>query len=116
MEKGKKIISLGLASMLSLGMLTGCGQSSTQAEVAKEPEVMSSVVNAFDSFSTNPGIKEFSPYEHVFFIRYDTLELSSNSYSENVSGGSITIPEGYEILFMQNFEERNGYRSQTRGG
>lgn len=117
MEKKNKVISLALASMISLGMLTGCGAADVQAEVSKDPEVQEEVreiveadVHYFEQFYEVPEAKVFEPGEHVIFIRYNYA-----GSAENFTSGRVDIPEGYEIINIENYTEKDGYGSQTSG-
>lgn len=51
---------------------------------------------------------EFEPYTHVFYKRYST------SNDLNIEG-QVVIPEGYEILEIENFEHSLTRSSETRG-
>lgn len=119
MEK-RKLISLTLALAMSTGLLSGCNKQ-TQAYVSGDPETVvvtdrekylaenqeetlkNNDINKIDSFETSPGSKEFEAGQHVFMIRYDLLEELGYEIANNINSLSITIPEGYEILSMENF-------------
>ena len=60
-----------------------------------------------------PNSKIYEPYEHVFYLRYDTL--TQKNISKDVYGGQIVIPKGYEILEIENFNENFSNGSQTGG-
>lgn len=105
--KSATAISLCLALGLSL---TGCSTGGTVTENQKQkPAVEQVAVQEVQA----PENRTFEPYEHVFYLRYDTL--TKKEFSERVYGGQIVIPEGYEILEIENFNEYRGYGSQTRG-
>ena len=128
MEK-KKIISLTLALALSTGLLSGCSNK-TQAHVSGDPSAIvvtdreqylasneieresSLMDNQIDSFDKSPGSKEFDVGEHVFMVRYSYLESFNYSRSQNIDRLSITVPEGYEILSIENFSGQ-GYKLGT---
>lgn len=116
MEK-RKVVSLGLASMISIGLLAGCGAKDVQAEVSIDPEVQENIkeiietdVHYFEQFYEAPEAKTFEPGEHVIFIRYNYVGTA-----ENFTSGRVDIPEGYEILNIENYTEKDGYGSQTSG-
>lgn len=116
MEK-KKIISLTLALALSTSLLTGCGDK-TQAHVSGDAEsivitdreqyeaslpVVNDSSNRIDNFEVAPDVKEFEPGEHVFMIRYDLFDELGYSNAESINSLSITVPDGYEILNLDNY-------------
>lgn len=119
MEK-RKLVSLTLALAMSTGLLAGCAKQ-TQAFVSGDPEMVvvtdreeylaenqdevleNTEINKIDSFESSPGSKEFEAGEHLFMIRYDFLEELGYDVAENINSLSITIPEGYKILSMENF-------------
>ncbi len=105
--KSATAISLCLALGLSL---SGCGTGSTVTENQKQKPAVEQV--AVEEVQA-PKSRTYEPYEHVFYLRYDNL--TNERYSENVYGGQIVIPEGYEILEIENFNEDIGYGSQTKG-
>lgn len=114
----KRIISLALAMALSTGLLTGCGDK-TQAHVSGDSEsivvtdreeylasndvITDQSFNKIDSYETVPEAKEFEPGEHLFMLRYDLLDELGYYNPESINSLSISIPEGYEILSMENF-------------
>lgn len=57
----------------------------------------------------------FKPYQHLFFTRIDITGESSKFYTENPFSGSINISEKYKVFDIEDFNERDGYGSQTRG-
>lgn len=60
--------------------------------------------------------RTFEPYQHLFFVRVDLFLNTDESHAEKFNGGSINIPEGYKVLTIENFNEREGKKgSQTRG-
>lgn len=119
MEK-KKIISLTLALALSTGLLSGCCNK-TQAHVSGDPSAIvvtdreqylasneieresSLMDNQIDSFDKSPGSKEFDVGEHVFMVRYNFFDSLGYSNAESIDRLSISVPEGYEILNLENF-------------
>lgn len=65
MKKSTKYISLALAGMLTLGALTGCGKSSTQADSAKET---ASKVDVLVQYNDKPEEKVFDVGEHTITV------------------------------------------------
>ncbi|MDE5888507.1 MAG: hypothetical protein K2H20_00635 [Bacilli bacterium] len=117
MKNKKRIVSLALSGMISMGMLAGCGAKDVQAEVSTEPEVIEEVreiVEAnecyFEQYYEVPEARTFEPGEHVIFIRYNYVGSAGNFTS-----GRVDVPEGYTILNIENYTERDGYGSQTSG-
>ena len=103
--------ALAVSLCLALGItLSGCSTGGTVVENTKQKPVVEQV--AMQEVQV-PANKVYEPYEHVFYLRYDNL--TEEKYSEKVYGGQIVIPEGYEILEIENFNEYIGYGSQTRG-
>ncbi len=120
MEK-KKVVSLALVSMISMGMLAGCGSTEMIEEqtgaiksdspvVEESYEISDFEKQYFEQYVEIPEAKTFAPGEHVFFIRY-----SYTASSENFTSGRVEVPEGYEILEIENYNEYVGYGSQTSG-
>lgn len=112
----RRIISLTLALAISTGLLSSCANQ-TQADVSEDTIAMDvvqtetkndvSVVDdstyTIDNFDEVPESKEFEAGEHVFMIRYDILDELGYHNSESVNSLSITVPEGYSVLNMENF-------------
>ena len=113
----KRIISLTLALALSTGLLSGCSDK-TKTEVSDNTEsiviadsekyedtlsVVNGSTNRIDHFEEAPEIKEFDPGEHVFMVRYHLLDELGYLNAESINSLSITVPEGYEILKLDNF-------------
>ena len=48
----------------------------------------------------------------MYFERY---YLGRTIYAENITGGSVSIPEGYSVYDIENFNEESGRGSQTGG-
>ena len=109
--KKRKIVSLLLATTLSTSMLAGCANTNTERVTdTKQSPALEQVIEEQALENRN-----YEPYEHVFFKRYYISNMGSSYYSEKKSGGQIEIPEGYEILEIENFTEKIGYGSQTAG-
>ncbi len=110
MEK-RKVISLVLALAMSTGLMTGCG-SSTQTDVVEDtqsivettkPAVVDTETHRVDAYEEMPEVKVFEPGEHVFMIRYNLLDELGYSSSKGVNSASISVPEGYEVLDLENY-------------
>ncbi len=108
MEK-RRAISLVLALAMSTGLLAGC-EASTKTEVSDntqsivetvEPTIVDS--NRVDNYEEMPEVKVFEPGEHVFMIRYNYFDELGYRDAESVNSASITVPEGYEVLDVENF-------------
>ncbi len=117
MKNSKKMISLALASMMSVGLLSGCGAKEANAEVGSETEVVEEVreivegeEHYFEQYYEVPEAKVFEPGEHVFFLRYNY-----SGSAENFTSGRVDVPNGYDILEIENYTEKDGYGSQTGG-
>ena len=110
MEK-RKIISVGAALLLSAGLLTGCGKTETTpvTDAKPSPALEQAIVH-----EDQVEKKVYEPYEHVFFKRYYNGVYEVGRV-DTITGGQIVIPEGYEILEIENIIEKNGYGSQTAG-
>lgn len=107
--KKSRFVSLSLTLAISIGLLTGCGKS-TDAEVVEEAEpVVVMIQKELEIFENKPEDKIYEPYEHVFFYRYYT------GNAENVMGGVITVPDGYEILQINNYNEYVSDGSESKG-
>ncbi len=60
-----------------------------------------------------PSDQEFEPYEHVFYRRYELSDSYMNTSS--ITHGQVEIPEGYEILEIENYIDTKGRGSVTKG-
>ncbi len=107
----RKIASLALSGVLATAMLSGCSNNDNdqQRKLLAEEKNSPTLEQVADAQLQK---KIYLPYEHVFFKRYYS---SKNVYAERVLGGQVEIPEGYEILEIENFNEKYGYGSQTGG-
>lgn len=112
MEKrkvGALILSMGIAAAL----LSGCSLDQDTTEIVtdtKKPATMATT--QVEEEQRKIEKKKFAAGKHVYFKRYYNAE---NKYAEDIMGGQITIPEGYEILDIENFTEKYGKGSQTGG-
>ena len=104
--KKTRVVSLLLASSIALSLLTGCTQTQ---KVEKEPTEITTVAE-----QTVPEPKRYEPYDHFFFVRYNIVS-GNNHYAEQISGGQIERPDGYEILDIENWNMTKYKSSQTGG-
>lgn len=54
----------------------------------------------------------YEPYEYVFFKRYE-INVDSNC-AKYIYDGQIEVPEGYEILAIKNYSEKDSCNNGTR--
>ena len=108
----KKLAALALSGVLATTMLSGCSsKNSTEEQIYAAPKTVATLEQV-QLAEMQPEKKIYLPYEHVFFTRY---YIAKGKYSEKILGGQIEIPAGYEILEIENFNEKYGYGSQTGG-
>ena len=107
MKKGK-VVSLLLTTALAATLLTGCGKTGT--EIAGETKTKPAMEQVAVVEQVVPEKKVYQPYEHVYFQRF-----YNDTYTEDIYGGQIIIPEGYEILEIENVIKKAGYGSRTAG-
>ena len=113
MEKRKVALLLLMAS-LATATLSGCTTENTDnllADVKQDPKMATTEVVEEEKKVEK---KTYKAGEHVFFKRY-RMTTGSGYYAEEFTGGQITIPEGYEILDIENYAEYVGKGSQTGG-
>jgi hypothetical protein len=106
-----KVTSLLLATAIAATLLTGCATSEqvvTQEAVEKARSTTSSDFVVSSKEELEP--KVYQPYEHVFMIRH-----YCGKYAESISSIQISVPEGYEVVSIQNFSESEYKSSQTGG-
>ena len=106
--KKTRVVSLLLAGAISLTMLTGCTQTK-KVESQKEGTTVTTVEE-----QNVPEPKRYEPYDHFFFVRYNIVS-GNNHYAEQISGGQIERPDGYEILDIENWNMTKYKSSQTGG-
>lgn len=102
----KNLAVFGLASTLGFS-LSGCGVTSDSADVTKE----SSASEEIEDIDIEES-KYFDVGEHLFFERY---YLASSVNSQDIAGGSVSIPEGYSVYDIENFTYPYRYGSETGG-
>ena len=112
MKKSKKnLMALALASVIGVSSLTGCTVEETdenqiESTVMEDEPVEEEPVEE----EQLPEVRIFEPYTHVFFARtYNDPDTST------ITGGQVEIPEGYEILDIENWAQKAGPGSRTPG-
>lgn len=122
MKAIKKLAVFSTVGVLSMTSLTSClGKINTEEEPNQPPQTKeemfmeNTALEQLQEEAKDGEKRAFEPYQHLFFIRVDLLLDSSESHAENLKSGSINIPEGYKVFDIENFSERDGYGSQTRG-
>lgn len=103
-EKVYKIITTALAATLVVAIPSTIYNTTVDFLDAKEKQEQ----------SEKPSNQEFEPYEHVFYRRYELLNPSKDDTS-SITEGQVEIPEGYEILEIENYTDTKGRGSVTRG-
>ncbi len=108
----KKVKSLVAAIVIGTTLLTGCSSDKapvvedTAAMETTEPTISVTVgTNRIDIFEEQPEAKEFEAGEHIYMSRY---HVRRSIGVENVSGVSITVPEGYQVLDFENYISLGG--------
>ena len=96
--KKRKVASILLAAAIATTLLTGCDNTGATMSNSSNSYAVEQVASQETQI---PKTKTYAPYEHVFYVRYSNL--TNKRYSEKVSGGQIEIPEGYEILEIENW-------------
>lgn len=142
--KKRDVISLLLWSTITVGLSACCyGRDDTCAKVCSETQsivendsvdsyhseeeevyyldsvdavVVDKDTNGIDSFEKMPEVKVFEAGEHVFMIRYRLLK-GSYGLAYSINSASITVPDGYEVLDMENYNSQsvNHDNDQTYG-
>ena len=93
----KKLAVFGLIGTLGFS-LPGCG--STTSEYSDDDNVAVETDSTDDEKASET--KYFDVGEHLYFERY---YLGRTIYAENITGGSVSIPEGYSVYDIENFNE-----------
>ena len=109
-ETGEKIgATVMISLMLGLGITYACTAANVATKNQSNPQTeLVAIVE-----EEVPEVVTYEPYEHVFYRRYNNL--TKDSYATEVFSGQIEIPEGYEILEINNYDEKLGNGSQTGG-
>lgn len=94
----------GLVGTLGCFSLTGCGASSDDTN-DQDKEATRQEVTADEE-------KYFDVGEHLFFERYS---ITDSADAPDVTGGSVSIPEGYSVYDIENFTRKYGRGSETGG-
>lgn len=103
----KNLAIFGLIGTLGFS-LSGCG--STTSEYSDDNNVTVEIDSHSDENISET--KYFDVGEHLFFKRY---YLGGTIYAEDITGSSISIPEGYSVYDIENFNQEYGRASQTGG-
>lgn len=103
----KKLAVFGLIGTLGFS-LPGCG--STTSEYSDDDNVAVETDSTDDEKASET--KYFDVGEHLYFERY---YLGRTIYAENITGGSVSIPEGYSVYDIENFTYPYRYGSETGG-
>lgn len=122
----KKLAIYSIVGAISLSELTGCLRKNSERENSDNayievPKTEEAIFNSNQALNQiQLEVKEgetrtFESYQHLFFIRVDLLSDASVYNAENINGGSINIPDGYQVLTIENFTEVDRNASQTRG-
>ncbi len=90
----KNLATFGLVGTLSCFPLAGCGASSDETNINKEEKVSIETEDIDES-------KYFDAGEHLFFERYYLN-------AQEITGGSISIPERYSVYDIENFSSIYG--------
>ena len=102
----KKLSLYATISTLGMSTFVGCGHS----EDTNQEEVIAEESSKEQEDVTE--IKYFDVGEHLFFERY---YLTSSVDSQDIAGGSVSIPEGYSVYDIENFTRPYRYGSETGG-
>lgn len=100
----KKLSLCATVGTLGMSSFVGCGHSE---DTAKEEAVTEE-----SSQEEVTDTKYFDVGEHLFFERY---YLTSSADSQDIAGGSVSIPEGYSVYDIENFIRPYRYGSETGG-
>ena len=105
--KKNNVIATALALAIGTTMLTACNN---EAEVTNEEDQTNLFTDLY--MGVNEGdVYTFEPYEQLFFIRYSEEGVKAR----DTKGGSVEIPDGYEVVAVEQFFEPVYNSPQTRG-
>ncbi len=109
----RKVGALILSMAIATTLLSGCDLDNENENKILTETKQAATMETTQAVEEQKKVekKKFAAGQHVFFKRY----YSNGEYSEKILGGQIVIPEGYEILDIENFTEKWGYGSQTGG-
>lgn len=115
MDCKKAIISGALLAMLAFGVVSIVDIARTNAKISSEVDTPDGVkqiedIYYFEQYNEVPEAKTFEPGQHVIFMRYNYTGIAAD-----FKGGSVKVPEGYEIMDIENYTNKIGASSQTRG-
>lgn len=100
----KKLSLCATVGTLGMSSFVGCGhlEDTAKEEAVTEESSQEEVTDT----------KYFDVGEHLFFERY---YLTSSVDSQDIAGGSLSIPEGYSVYDIENFIRLYRYGSETGG-
>ena len=103
-----KIIKTAVALTLGSTLLTACSVEKNEPEENISNDMISELYQGVEV-----GDKQvFEPYEHLFYVRYHEMEYLEETTEIK---GSIAIPEGYEILQIDQYREPSYSTNRTAG-
>ncbi len=102
-EKVYRMLTTALAATLVVSIASPIYRTAVDCLEAKEKQEQ----------IEKPSDQEFEPYEHVFYRRYELSDSYMNTSS--ITNGQVEIPEGYEILEIENYIDTKGRGSVTKG-
>ncbi len=103
-----KILKTAVALTLGSTLLTACASQESKQEENTETGIVSELYQGVEI-----GDKQvFEPYEHLFYIRYRELEFLDDGTEIK---GNIVIPDGYEVLQIEQYNEPSYSTSRTAG-
>lgn len=125
MRKIKKLAVYSTIGALVMTNITGClGQRKEVAEKGKKDTCIETTQTEEEIFNNNSSLEHlqehvkegetriFEPYQHLFFVRVDLYSQTGEYNPENISGLSVSLPEGYKVLTIENFSI---YKGETAG-
>ena len=121
----KKLVTYSTISTLSLACITGClnkssnDEKNVRIEKTTEEENNVTAIKELEENVKKEDKKIFAPYKHLFYVRFDNLKSGNDGMhittSEDITGGAVSIPDGYDVFEIENFSSRIGRGSQTQG-
>lgn len=121
----KKLTIFSTVATMSMISFSGCLNKTRNDELNNTTEInldnqeknieekIKSALEKIEENTQEETTKIFKPYEHVFFVRVNLL--TEKSSARKIKGGNIIVPEGYTVLEIENFSDRDSYGSQTEG-
>lgn len=121
----KKLTIFSTIATMSILSFSGCSNKTRNDELNNTTEInldnqeenieekIKSALEQIEENTQKETTKTFEPYEHIFFVRVNLL--TEKSSARKITGGNIIVPEGYTVLEIENFSDRDSYGSQTEG-